>query len=64
MARDGWTTLPEDQVDGVSPTWAAAAFAVGNAAASPKNARTVGAVIGPIPGSDSSSGSSPDRPAQ
>jgi len=63
IAREGWTTVPEDQVEGFIPTYDAAAFAVSNLQASPRKARTVGAVIGPIPGTEPSRGSSPYRAA-
>ena len=49
IAREGWTTVPDDHVDGVSPTYAAAALALGNADASAK--RTIGFRLGePGPG--------------
>jgi hypothetical protein len=51
--------LPEDQVEGFNPTKPAAAFAKVKLSPSARKPRITQAVIGPMPGTDYSSSSSP-----
>lgn len=61
IVRHGWVTVPDAQDEGVIPTCDAAFFPEVTWDPSPRWARTIGAVIGPIPRMDSSSGSAPQR---
>ncbi len=58
IARDGCVTVPDDQFDGAVPTKEAACLAAGKRLPSPRNARMVGATVGPTPGTDSNNSSS------